>query len=103
MPATFALGTAAGDLSATVGLGYLGSTLLYAVAIAVPAVLYRWGALNAVAAFWSAYVMVELDQELLELLGPVPAVQRADRLATPAGVAMKPDPGTACMIKTATV
>ncbi|WP_406176455.1 hypothetical protein [Streptomyces sp. NBC_00996] len=55
--ATFALGTAAGDLSATIGLGYPGSAVLYAVAIAVPAVLHRWGALNAVAAFWSAYVI----------------------------------------------
>ncbi|MEU1445089.1 MULTISPECIES: COG4705 family protein [Streptomyces] len=55
--ATFALGTAAGDLSATVGLGYLGSAVLYAVAIAVPAVMHKWGALNAVAAFWTAYVI----------------------------------------------
>jgi uncharacterized membrane-anchored protein len=55
--ATFALGTAAGDLSATIGLGYLGSAVLYAVAIAVPAVLHRRRALNAVAAFWSAYVI----------------------------------------------
>lgn len=55
--ATFALGTAAGDLSATIGLGYLGSAVLYAVAIAVPAVAHRWGSLNAVAAFWTAYVI----------------------------------------------
>ncbi|MFJ9895692.1 hypothetical protein ACIQPR_20500 [Streptomyces sp. NPDC091280] len=55
--ATFALGTAAGDLTATIGLGYLGSAVLYAVAIAVPAVAHRWGALNAVAAFWTAYVI----------------------------------------------
>lgn len=55
--ATFALGTAAGDLSATVGLGYLGSAVLYAVAIAVPAVMHKWGTLNAVAAFWTAYVI----------------------------------------------
>ncbi|WP_405877635.1 hypothetical protein OG762_03390 [Streptomyces sp. NBC_01136] len=55
--ATFALGTAAGDLSATIGLGYLGSAVLYAVAIAVPAVMHKWGALNAVAAFWAAYVI----------------------------------------------
>ncbi|WP_406335157.1 hypothetical protein [Streptomyces sp. NBC_00203] len=55
--ATFALGTAAGDLSATIGLGYLGSAVLYAVAITVPAVMHRWGSLNAVAAFWSAYVI----------------------------------------------
>ncbi|WP_329371728.1 COG4705 family protein [Streptomyces sp. NBC_01483] len=55
--ATFALGTAAGDLSATIGLGYLGSAVLYAVAMAVPAVMHKWGALNAVAAFWTAYVI----------------------------------------------
>ncbi|MFF3419642.1 hypothetical protein ACFYW9_33925 [Streptomyces sp. NPDC002698] len=55
--ATFALGTAAGDLSAAVGLGYLGSAVLYAVAIPVPAVAHRWDSLNAVAAFWTAYVI----------------------------------------------
>ncbi|MEU8648156.1 hypothetical protein AB0C91_40430 [Streptomyces sp. NPDC048674] len=55
--ATFALGTAAGDLTATVGLGYLGSAVLYAAAIAVPAVAHRRGSLNAVAAFWCAYVI----------------------------------------------
>lgn len=55
--ATFALGTAAGDLTATIGLGYLGSAVVYAAAIAVPAVAHRWGGLNAVTAFWSAYVI----------------------------------------------
>ncbi|WP_119581125.1 hypothetical protein [Streptomyces europaeiscabiei] len=55
--ATFALGTAAGDLSATIGLGYLGSAVLYAAAIAVPAVAHRRGSLNAVTAFWSAYIV----------------------------------------------
>jgi uncharacterized membrane-anchored protein len=55
--ATFALGTAAGDLTATVGLGYLGSAVLYAAAIAVPALARRRGSLNAVTAFWSAYVI----------------------------------------------
>ncbi|MEU1474476.1 hypothetical protein [Streptomyces sp. NPDC005760] len=55
--ATFALGTAAGDLTATLGLGYLGSAVLYAAAIAVPAVAHRRGGLNAVTAFWSAYVI----------------------------------------------
>jgi uncharacterized membrane-anchored protein len=54
---TFALGTAAGDLTAFVlHLGYLGSALLFAVAIAVPAVAWRFG-LNPVAAFWIAYVI----------------------------------------------
>ncbi|MFK4111332.1 hypothetical protein [Streptomyces sp. NPDC002176] len=55
--ATFALGTAAGDLTASSGLGYLGSTALFAVAIAVPAVAHRMGLLGAVTAFWSAYVL----------------------------------------------
>ncbi|MCW2722445.1 hypothetical protein [Pseudonocardia sp.] len=55
--ATFALGTAAGDLTATtLHLGYLGSGVLFAVAIAVPAVAYRWGA-NPVLTFWIAYVL----------------------------------------------
>ncbi|MEU6365358.1 hypothetical protein ABZ876_06335 [Streptomyces sp. NPDC046931] len=55
--ATFALGTAAGDLTATAGLGYLGSVALFAAAICVPALAHRFGALNAVTAFWTAYVI----------------------------------------------
>ncbi|MEU3245413.1 MULTISPECIES: COG4705 family protein [unclassified Streptomyces] len=55
--ATFALGTAAGDLTATIGLGYLGSAVVYGFAIAVPAIAHRWGGLNAVGAFWAAYVI----------------------------------------------
>lgn len=55
--ATFALGTAVGDLSATVWkLGYLDSGLLFAGLIAVPFVAWRFG-LGEVAAFWSAYVL----------------------------------------------
>lgn len=55
--ATFALGTAAGDLTATTGFGYLGSVALFAAAICVPAVGHRFGALGAVPAFWTAYVI----------------------------------------------
>lgn len=56
--ATFALGTAAGDMTATsMHLGYLSSGVLFAVVIAVPAVAYRWGAVNEVAAFWFAYIV----------------------------------------------
>ncbi|MFH9090296.1 hypothetical protein [Streptomyces sp. NPDC017673] len=55
--ATFALGTAAGDLTATVGFGYLGSVVLFAVGICVPGMAHRLGALNAVTAFWTAYVI----------------------------------------------
>jgi uncharacterized membrane-anchored protein len=55
---TFALGTAAGDLTAdTLGLGYLGSIVLFAVIMAVP-ILGRYGfGLNSVLAFWFAYVV----------------------------------------------
>ncbi|HEV7773900.1 MAG TPA: hypothetical protein VGO48_11505 [Conexibacter sp.] len=56
--ATFALGTAAGDLTAvTLGLGYFASGLLFAAAIAVPAIGYWRLSLNAILAFWSAYVL----------------------------------------------
>jgi uncharacterized membrane-anchored protein len=55
---TFALGTAAGDLTAkTVGLGYLGSGFLFAAAIAVPALAYWAVRRCAVAAFWAAYIV----------------------------------------------
>ncbi len=55
--ATFALGTALGDFTATtLGLGYLSSVVLFAGAIAIPAVAWALG-LNAVVAFWWAYVL----------------------------------------------
>jgi uncharacterized membrane-anchored protein len=56
--ATFALGTAAGDMTAdTLGLGFLASGIMFGVAIVVPLVAYKWFNLNAVAAFWVAYVL----------------------------------------------
>jgi uncharacterized membrane-anchored protein len=56
--ATFALGTALGDLTAgTWGLGTLVSGLLFAVLIALPALARRWLGLGSVAAFWIAYVI----------------------------------------------
>ncbi|MCV2395698.1 hypothetical protein OEB99_15390 [Actinotalea sp. M2MS4P-6] len=56
--ATFATGTAVGDLTAvTLHLGYAGSVLLFAAAICVPAIGYRWWHWNPVAAFWTAYVL----------------------------------------------
>lgn len=55
--ATFALGTAAGDLTAfIVGLGFLGSAVFFGAAIMVPLVLWRLG-VDAVACFWAAYVV----------------------------------------------
>ena len=56
--ATFALGTAAGDLTATTTrLGYLGSGVLFVIAIAVPAIAHRFFGMNGVLAFWIAYVL----------------------------------------------
>jgi uncharacterized membrane-anchored protein len=56
--ATFALGTAAGDLTAKViGLGYLGSGVMFAVVIAIPYVGYRWFGLNPIVGFWFAYIV----------------------------------------------
>jgi uncharacterized membrane-anchored protein len=55
--ATFALGTAVGDLTATTfQLGYLGSALLFAALFAIPAIGLRLG-LPATGAFWTAYVL----------------------------------------------
>jgi uncharacterized membrane-anchored protein len=56
--ATFALGTAAGDLTAvTFGLGYFGSILLFAVVISLPALGYFRLGWNSILAFWFAYVV----------------------------------------------
>jgi uncharacterized membrane-anchored protein len=56
--ATFALGTAAGDLTAaTLGFGYFGSFLVFLVLFLLPGVGYWLLRLNPVFAFWFAYVM----------------------------------------------
>jgi uncharacterized membrane-anchored protein len=56
--ATFALGTATGDLTArTLNLGYLLSGVLFAAVMLVPAIGYRRFRLNGVFAFWFAYVV----------------------------------------------
>jgi uncharacterized membrane-anchored protein len=55
---TFALGTAAGDLTAdSMKLGFFASGVLFAVVILVPLVARRWFGLREVAAFWFAYVI----------------------------------------------
>ena len=59
---TFALGTAAGDLVATGNgspqhIGYLAAGLLFAVIFALPALGYRLVGLNAIVAFWFAYIV----------------------------------------------
>ena len=56
--ATFALGTAAGDMTATtVGLGYFTSGVLFTVLIAVPALAHWRFGLNETLAFWFAYIV----------------------------------------------
>jgi uncharacterized membrane-anchored protein len=56
--ATFALGTAAGDMTATtLHLGYLTSAGLFAVLIALPALAFWWFGLNEILAFWLAYIL----------------------------------------------
>ena len=55
---TFALGTAAGDMTAvTLHAGYFGSGLLFVGLFLVPAAAYRFFDVNAVLAFWTAYVL----------------------------------------------
>ena len=56
--ATFALGTALGDFTASVlHFGYLGSIVLFAIVIIVPAVAWSRFGLNSVLCFWFAYVV----------------------------------------------
>src|SRR3954447_23893140 len=55
---TFALGTAAGDLTAEkLGVGYLNSVLMFGSLIAIVAVAHFRLKLNAIVAFWIAYVL----------------------------------------------
>jgi uncharacterized membrane-anchored protein len=55
--ATFAMGTAVGDFTATtLHLGYLASGFLFAAVIAIPAIGYRLLRWDAVFSFWFAYV-----------------------------------------------
>ena len=55
---TFALGTAAGDMTAsTMHLGYFKSGLVFAVLIALPALGYWLLRINEIFAFWFAYII----------------------------------------------
>jgi uncharacterized membrane-anchored protein len=56
--ATFALGTAAGDLTATaMHLGFFLSGVIFAALIAVPFVAWWRFGLNSIVAFWFAYIV----------------------------------------------
>jgi len=55
---TFAFGTAAGDyLAETLNLGYWKSALMFGLAIALITFGWRYMRLNAIVAFWSAYIL----------------------------------------------
>jgi uncharacterized membrane-anchored protein len=55
---TFALGTAAGDMTASsMGLGYLESGFLFLAIFAVPAIAYWKFGMGEIMAFWFAYVV----------------------------------------------
>jgi uncharacterized membrane-anchored protein len=73
--ATFALGTAAGDLTATtLRLGYFAWGVLFAVVIAVPAVAHSRFGMNPVLAFWFAYVTTRpLGASFADWLGVPPS------------------------------
>jgi len=72
--ATFALGTAAGDLTArTFQLGYFSSGIMFAIVMAIPGIAFWKFRMNAILAFWAAYVATR----------PVGA-SFADWMATPA-------------------
>jgi uncharacterized membrane-anchored protein len=56
--ATFAMGTALGDMTATtLHLGYLTSAILFSIAFAVVAVVHWRFGLNPILAFWICYVL----------------------------------------------
>ncbi len=80
---TFALGTAAGDMTAnTMQLGYFSSGLLFAALIAVPALGAWWFRLNAIFAFWFAYIVTRpLGASFADWIG-VPHSRRGLGLGT---------------------
>jgi uncharacterized membrane-anchored protein len=56
--ATFSLGTAAGDFTATtLGLGYLASAVMFCAIICIPWIGWKYLRFNAIFAFWFAYVI----------------------------------------------
>lgn len=71
---TFALGTATGDLLAEkLHLGYLVSMLIFAAILAVIAVAHLRFGLNAVVAFWAAYILTRpLGASIGDLLSQSP-------------------------------
>ena len=69
--ATFALGTALGDLTATTfKIGYFGSAVLFLVLITVPLIAHWKLGMNSVLAFWFAYTLTRpLGASVADWLG----------------------------------
>lgn len=69
--ATFALGTATGDMTATtLHLGYFGSAVMFGLLFVLPGFLYWMFGLNEIFAFWFAYVMTRpLGASIADWLG----------------------------------
>jgi uncharacterized membrane-anchored protein len=67
---TFALGTSAGDqLAESFNLGYALSLVIFALAIAIVAILWRRRLISEVTAFWLAYILTRpLGASLGDLL-----------------------------------
>jgi uncharacterized membrane-anchored protein len=74
--ATFALGTAAGDMTAyTLAWGLFVSGLLFAALFALPGVAYKLFGLNAIVAFWFAYIVTRpLGASFADWFGKPPSI-----------------------------
>ena len=72
--ATFALGTAVGDLTAdSWHLGNLVSGIMFALLFVLPMLARRWVGFNAVAAFWTSYVLTRpLGASFADWMGSPP-------------------------------
>jgi uncharacterized membrane-anchored protein len=74
--ATFALGTAAGDLTATpLNLGYFPSAMLFVLVIMIPAIGWWRFNLNPILAFWFAYIITRpIGASFADWLSKPPAI-----------------------------
>ena len=73
---TFALGTAAGDLTAiSLHLGFLDSIFLFAALIAIPLIGWARFSMNPILAFWLAYITTRpLGASIADWIGKPPSV-----------------------------
>jgi uncharacterized membrane-anchored protein len=88
--ATFALGTAAGDMTAvTLNLGYFASGVMFVVVVAIPAVAHRYFGLHAILAFWFAYIATRpLGASFADWMGVSHARRGLDLGAGPVSLAL---------------